>query len=125
MAAIVNQANPPLAVITTDVPFIDKHFAKIAFAISTLVLLIFSPLYLFLGSVAGFALHNSLEPDLRVQDENQIVTLSNSVFSIVGAVAALIRLLPAGAEAGLIFRAVPLVASFAIGSTAYRAFKTC
>jgi hypothetical protein len=125
MAANVNPAQPVLAVATTEVPFLDQHFAKIAFAISTLVLLLFSPLYFFLGSAAGFALHQSIEPNLRVRGENEIITIPHSVFSIVGAVAALIRLLPAGAEGGLIFRAVPLVASFAIGSTVYRALKTC
>lgn len=125
MAANVNP-NPPIReTTTTEVPFVEKHFAKIAFAISSLVLLIFSSLFLFLGSVAGFALHYSLEPELTIQDETQIVPLPHAIFAIVGAAAAVIRMLPAGAAGGLVFQSIPLIASMAIGSAAYRGLKSC
>ena len=125
MAANVNQARLPRVDAEPEIPFIDKHFTKIAFAVSTLVLMIFSPLFLFLGAASGLALHYSVEPDLTVRDQNEIVTLCNSIFAIVGAMAALIRMLPAGAAGGFTFQSIPLVASFAIGSTIYHAFKSC
>lgn len=125
MAANVN-LNPPAVpeVPTVEVPFLEKHFAKIAFAISSLVLLIFSSLFLFLGSVAGFSLHYSLEPELKIKEDTQVITLSHAVFAIVGAVAALIRIFPAGASGGLVFQSIPLMASMAVGSAAYRGFKS-
>lgn len=125
MAANVNPARQPRIEAEPEVPFIDKHFTKIAFAVSALVLLIFSPLFLFLGATSGLALHYSVEPDLAVGDPNEIITLANSIFAIVGAMAALIRMLPAGAAGGFTFQSIPLIASFAIGSTIYRAFKSC
>jgi hypothetical protein len=107
-----------------EVPFLDKHLFKIAFAVSTFALMIFSPLSLFLGAASGFALHYSIAPELTLSGENEIITLSNTVFSIVGAVGAFVKISPAGTAGGFLFQMIPLLSSFAIGSTVYRAFKS-
>jgi len=128
MAANVNPIQVPQVrrvVATTDVPFIDQHFAKLAFAVATAVLVIFSSFYLFLGAAAGLALHHSIEPNLKVDGESEIVTISNTTVAIVGAFAALLKIFPAGAAGGLVFQSIPLIASFAVGSTIYRAFRCC
>ncbi len=124
MVANVNQVRLPQIEVLPEVPFIDKHFTKIAFAVASFVLMIFSPLFLFLGAASGLALQHSIEPELTVRDQEEIITLSNTVFSIVGAFAALIRMLPAGAAGGIVFQSIPLIASFAVGSTIYRGFKS-
>lgn len=124
MAANVNPHPPVRETEAAEVPFVEKHFAKIAFAISSLTLLIFSSFFLLLGSVAGFALHYSLEPELKIREDTQVITVSHAVFAIVGAVAAVIRTLPAGAAGGLVFQSIPLMASMAIGSAAYRGIKS-
>ncbi len=100
-------------------PFIDKHFAKIAFAVATLALFLIAPLDLFLGVAAGLALHYYTKQP--VDPDEPIITVPHAVFTIVGAVAALIRLTPGGALGGFIFLAIPSLGSLAVGATLYRA----
>ena len=102
-------------------PFIDKHFAKIAFAVAALALVAFAPLEFLLGTIAGFAFHYYTKQP--VDPNEKIVTLPNAVFTIVGAIAALIRLTPGGALGGLIFLVIPSLGSLAVGATAYRLIK--
>lgn len=117
--------NPPAKPLTKPPEsFFDKHFAKIAFAVSTLAMLILSPLYFFLGTAAGLVISYFTEPKLKLQPTEKIITLPNAVFAIVGATAALLRMTPAGAVSGFIFNVIPLAASMAVGSTAYRAIKS-
>lgn len=104
--------------------FIDKHFADIAFTISAIVLAILSPLHVFLGAALGFAIHYFTEPDLRLKKNEKVISLPNTLFAIIGAMAALIRFTPAGATGGFVFKAIPFAASLAMGSTAYRATKS-
>ncbi len=104
-------------------PWIDRNFAKIAFTVSTLALLILSPLYLFLGTAAGFALHYSIEPNLILNLDDRLITNQDAVFAIVGAFAAFVKRTPSGAVAGFVFQAIPLVMSLGIGSVAYRASR--
>jgi len=101
--------------------FCDAHFAKIAFAVSTVALLILAPLNLFLGAAVGAGLHYYFEPQLRLKPDDKIVTLPNTIFAIVGAMAALVGLTPAGAMGGFLFQAIPFLTSLAVGSTGYRA----
>jgi hypothetical protein len=103
--------------------FLERHFAKIAFAISTLALLILSPLVLFLATAIGYAISYFLEPKLKLKPEDKIVTVPNTLFAIVGAAAALLQLTPVGSTGGYIFHAIPFVSSLAIGNTAYRALR--
>ncbi len=125
MAANINPVRQPEIDPDLEVPFLDKHLVKIAFAVSTFALMIFSPLSLFFGAASGFALHYSIAPELTVSGEKEIITLPNTVFSIVGAVGAFVKVSPAGAAGGFVFQVIPLLSSFAIGSTIYRAFKSC
>ena len=104
--------------------FFDEHFIQIAFAASTLALFILSPLSLILGMGAGIALHRYVEPDLKFQDGEKIISVSNALFIIVGATAAFVGLLPLSPFGGPIIRLLPLIAAGAIGSTAYRAFRS-
>src|SRR5690554_4133391 len=91
--------------------FVDRHFAKLAFAISIVALLIFSPLALILGTIAGFALDTYLDPNLR---PDRIITIPNASFTIVGAVAAILRWTPAGRMGSPIFRSIPYLGALGI-----------
>lgn len=99
--------------------FVEKHFTKIALTISTLVLAIFAPLKLILGVAIGLAYHHFFEPKLLPTDK--IVTVTNTLFALVGSAAAILRLVPAGSAGSLIFRAIPLLGGIGIGRTLYRA----
>jgi hypothetical protein len=101
--------------------FVDKHFAKIAFAVATLALIALAPLDFFVGAIAGFAIHYYVKQP--VDPTEKIVTLPHTVLTIVGAVAALIRFTPGGALGGLVFLVIPSIGSLAVGATAYRAFQ--
>ncbi len=111
------QAKPPQS-------FLDKHFAKVAFAVATFAMLLLAPLHLFLGLAAGMVIQYLVEPNLRLTPSDRVITLPNAVFAIVGATAALLRLTPAGSLGGFIFKAIPFLASLAVGSTAYRAARS-
>lgn len=115
-----NPEAPPLVRKETE-PFFDKHFAKIAFAISALALLTIAPIELFLGALAGLWLHSYTKEN--VDPNGKIITLPNTLFTLVGATAALLRLTPGGAAGGYIFLAIPFLGSLAVGATAYRAFN--
>jgi hypothetical protein len=97
--------------------YVEKHFVEIAFLVSTFVMLIFAPAKLFAGALIGYFLHAHIEPQLKT---NQKITLMNSIFTIIGAMATLVSLTPAGSGSGFIFHALPFVSSLAVGSTLYR-----
>ena len=103
--------------------FVDQHFAKIAFAISTFALAFFVPLQLFLGAASGLALRIYYEKNFVFNPEDRVVTIPNTVLTIVGATAALVQLTPAGGTGGLLFQSLPIVCSMAVGDTAYRTVK--
>ncbi len=106
-----------------EIPFIDQHFAKIAFAVSAVALILLQPLSLLLGSVAGFFLHQTFEPNLVIKDLDQIVTVGHAAMVIVAAAAALIQLTPGGAMGGYFFQSLPCIFSMAVGSAAFSAFQ--
>ncbi|HSX11132.1 MAG TPA: hypothetical protein VLF94_05410 [Chlamydiales bacterium] len=120
MAAAVEVFRAALAPPAPE-PFIDKHFAKIAFAVSALALFLIAAPELVLGAVIGFALHSYMEP--TIGPDEKVVTIANATFTIVGAVAALIRFSPAAAAGGLLFFSIPFFASLAVGATLHRAYK--
>lgn len=99
--------------------FLEKHFTKIALAISTLALAIFSPLKLILGIAIGFTYHRFFEPKLLPTDK--IVTVTNTLLALIGSAAALLRLVPAGLAGGALFQAIPLLGGIGVGRTLYRA----
>lgn len=107
---------------TEEFSFVDKHFLKIAFAVATLALVLIAPLDIFLGAAAGFAFHYYTKQP--VDPAEPIITSSHTLFTLVGAIAALIRLMPGGAAGGLIFLAIPSLGSLAVGATLYRAFPS-
>ena len=116
--AIVN----PLPIIARETEsFLDRNFIKIAFAISTLAMAVLAPMQFFLGTAVGFVLHAMT--DLGINPNEKLINIPATLFTIVGATAALLRLTPAGAAGGFVFRAVPFLGSLAVGITAYRAMK--
>lgn len=103
--------------------FFDDHFKKIAFAVSSFVLFVLSPLHFILGTAAGFAIHRFSQPDLSVKYKEPILTSAHVVFTMVGAAAALLQMTPAGMLGGTVFRSIPLLSSMAVGSTGHRFFR--
>lgn len=102
--------------------FIDKNFIPIAFAVSTLALLILSPFNFFVGTAIGLAASYFLSPPEKAT--GPVISLTNALFVIIGATGALLTLTPAGSGGGFIFRAIPFLASLAVGNTACRAVKS-
>jgi hypothetical protein len=94
--------------------FIDKHFAKIALAISMIALAYFAALDLILGLVLGLAI--SYYAELEIKPDRNVI-LYNALFAIVGATAAAIRMTPSGAAGGFVFQAIPFVCSAFIGTS--------
>jgi hypothetical protein len=114
-------ANPLPQIARETESFLDRNFIKIAFAISTLAMAVLVPMQFFLGAAIGFILHSTSAP-LRYSHGEKL-TVSETLFTIVGATAALLRLTPAGAAGGLIFQAVPFIGAMPVGFTAYRTFQ--
>ena len=100
--------------------FVEKHFAAIAFIFSSLLLLGTGPIGFFIGCAAGIAIHRLLSPKLRVQTGERRIPILNATIAVVGAMAALIQMTPAGLLGGLIFRSIPFLATLIVGSTCYR-----
>lgn len=123
MAAAINQNPQGINGMTNEIPFVDRHFTKIAFVIAAFVHFVISPLFIFIGSAASLAAHWYFQPELRLGQDEQIITVSHAIFAIVGATAALISILPAGALGGVVFQLVPFLSDFAIGSVVYRAAR--
>lgn len=124
MAAAINGNQQPLVETKEETPFLDKHFTKIAFAASTVALFILAPLFLVFGSAAGLAAHWYFEPQLTLKPGEEAITVPHAVLAIVGAVGAVIKLLPAGALGGLVFQVIPLFSYLSIGSAAYRMMRS-
>jgi hypothetical protein len=76
-----------------------------------------------LGSAASLAAHRYFQPELRLKSTDPVITVTQAVFAIVGASAALISISSAGALGGMIFRSVPCLSYFSIGSVIHRAIK--
>lgn len=98
--------------------FVEKHFVKIAFAVSAFALVTFAPLEFLLGTVAGYAANYVAKPSIHLND--QLVTATNTLFAIMGAVGMLVRYTPGGALGGFLFQAIPTLGSLSIGATLYR-----
>lgn len=127
MAAAAQQviANQVQNLPKVDEAFVEKHFAKIAYAVSSLVLFIISPLALLLGAAAGYAINQHLEPNLKLDPNDPILTIPHTVLAIVGAAAGFVSLTPAGAMGSFAFKVIPFLASLATGSVVYRTVKSC
>lgn len=104
--------------------FVEKHFMTIAFAVSSFVLFILSPFQFIVGSAIGIALDCMFQPNLQLESNEKVMTVANTSFLIVGAIATLIKLTPAGRMGGYIFQTVPFLATLVIGDTFYRASKS-
>ncbi len=116
------EENKRLGIPNEKKDLIDKHFIKVSFAISTLVLYILQPLSLLLGMVGGFLLNKSIQPNLKVKNSGEILTVMNAAAAIVAAIAALVLLTPGGSLGGII-RLVPLLFSMGVGSSIYRGYS--
>ncbi len=103
--------------------FMEKHFVLILFSISCIAFIAANPLALIIGGSLGGLIHWQYDPDLSIKEETKILTITNTVFAVVGAMCALVRLTPAGQAGGLISSSIPWLASLAIGSTGYRCFS--
>lgn len=103
---------------------VEKHFNAIAFVFSTFVLLMAAPKALFFGSLFGAGAHYYFQPNYQLSVEERIIPLTHTAFAILGAVGALVSFTPAGALGGVVFKAIPLMTSFAVGSSLYRAFAS-
>lgn len=108
----------------TGEPFIEKYLPEIVLTVSSVALLFFSPLALTFGGAATFAAHYYMRPEMKMEAKDKVVTIPNTIFAIVGAVAALVSLTPAGRAGGIIFKASVLFGPYAIGTTAYRYYKS-
>ncbi len=102
--------------------FVEKHSAGVVFAISTLALLILSPLSFFLGTAAGYAIHNYNETP--VNPEEKIITIVQASLTCIGAMAALIAVTSIGATGGLLFQAIPFLSSLCIGTCIHNATQS-
>lgn len=116
MVATVNAARQP----NQAQSFVETHFLKIAFAVSTLALLILSPLQFMLGVPLSLALHYWIAPSTG---NEPILTLPNTLFTMIGAVGAFIKCTPAGLVGGTLFQMIPLLSTWAVGNTIYRAIR--
>lgn len=103
--------------------FVEKHLVKIAFAISAVVSLVLAPLTFFLGSAIGFFVRYQLEPNLVVKKEAPLVSIPHALFTIIGAVANLLKLVPAGTSGGFIFKMISPLSSLFMGSFIYESFR--
>lgn len=99
---------------------LEDNCAEIAFVLSTIALALFATCSLFFGIILGAALHHIVIPQPRLEPNESILSSFHVTLTIVGATAALIRLTPAGASRGLLFRAIPFFGSLAVGSAIYR-----
>lgn len=107
-----------------QIHFIDRHFAKIAMAVSTLVLLILRPLSLFFGIIFGFFTHYHFEPNAVVANGNTITSL-HATLAIIAAISAILRLTPGCLAGGYIFESVAPIFSMSIGSSLFLAYRAC
>lgn len=104
-----------------EAPFIDRHFAKVAFAVSALTLFLLQPLTFFFGLLAGGWAHYSFESNPRIENLDQVITVTHASLAIVAAVAAVLALTPSGS--GIFFKAIAPLFSISIGSSAYLGLK--
>ncbi len=102
---------------------LEEHFAKIAFAVSAVVLLILQPLSFLFGTAAGFLLHYTFEPNPIVHRSEEIITATHATLALIAAISALVRLTPGGEAGGWIFQTVTPLFAIAIGSSAYLGFR--
>ncbi|PIS02895.1 MAG: hypothetical protein COT85_02360 [Chlamydiae bacterium CG10_big_fil_rev_8_21_14_0_10_42_34] len=122
MAVGVSRSNSNLSERSDE--FLEKHFVTLAFTVSTVALFAISPFSLISGASVGFFLNQYIEPHLNLKSGSYVITLPCTTISIVGAFAALLRLAPGSVGSSFAFKAVPLFASLAVGSTAYRFYKS-
>lgn len=95
----------------------------IAFTASSVACFFLSPLTFTLGSAAAFAMNYYWYPEMRLGERSKIITIPNTIFSLVGTITALVSLTPAGNAGGIAFKAVWL-SPYAMGTTAYRLYKS-
>jgi hypothetical protein len=104
-----------------ETPFIERHFAKVAFVVSALALFILQPLTFLFGLAVGGWAHYSFEPNPRIESLDQVMTVFHATLAIIAAVAAFLALTPSGT--GIFVRSIAPLFSLSIGSSAYLGFK--
>jgi len=102
---------------------VDDDFPEIAFTASSVAHFFISPMAFTFGSAAAIAMNYYMDPELRLGARSRVVTIPNTIFSLVGTITALVSLTPAGASGGIAFQAIWL-GPYAAGSTAYRLYKS-
>jgi hypothetical protein len=95
----------------------EKHSVGLAFTISSLALLILSPLAFFLGTASSFTLHYYNQT--KIDPNEEVISMVHSVAVSIGAVAAFLAVTPLGAGGGIIFHSLPFLAASFIGSALY------
>lgn len=99
--------------------FIEKHFRIIGFCFSSAVMLAANPLLTLSGIGIGVLLNYKYRKDLKVGDGN-LIPAFHTTASICGMAASLLSYTPAGRSGGIVFRAIPLLASISIGDVLCR-----
>lgn len=98
--------------------FVSKHFAMIAFIASSIVMLCCAPISLGAGLALGAIIQQQIELRYKISlPETKTGGVMQATIAIVGAVASVVRLTPAGAAGGIVFQAIPLVCSMVIGAS--------
>lgn len=121
MATEVRPIDTAPAVPREEGSLIDLHFAKVAFAVSALILFILQPLTFLFGLAAGGWGHYTFEPNPRIENLDQVMTVSHASLAIVAAVAAVLALTPSGS--GIFFQGIAPLFALSIGSSAYLGYQ--
>lgn len=114
-----SEVAPPQSPLSTPGE-VEEHFVTIACAVSVLVLLIFNSGSLVLGGLVGFFADQVSNPHLKLSKKENIITTTNALFAIIGALASFVGIMPAGKLGGTVFKIIPFLSSMALGRTAYR-----
>ena len=104
--------------------FLNQYSHQIAFTMSSVALLFLSPFTFTFGSTATFAMHHYVHPEMKMRAKDKVIAIENVIFAIVGAVATFVNLTPAGNAGGIVFKATVLFGPYAVGTTAYRLYKS-
>jgi len=102
--------------------FVERHFTTISFLVSSIFMGMFSLPMLVIGGAIGAALHHRYDPNLKIdRTAEKVVSVVHATLAIVGAVACFVMLTGAGS---FTIAPIPFLASFAVGSGAYRAYAS-
>lgn len=109
----VSGANKGETLESALISYWTKYPKEVAFAVSTVAMLILSPFQFILGSAAGYVWERSKPTP---QPNQPILTPAHAAFTLVGAVAALLCWTPVGLLGGRVFHHIPFISSFTVGT---------